>query len=210
MNDTLFKNGGITDKNPKLLAILYDKDGINSTGSGIGHDISAVIDGDINKTIILNDYYRTFLNEYSYGYVEFPFTNLEAGKHSITITAYDIYNNPSEASIDFEVISDNNIAIKSVLNYPNPMKDYTTFVVEHNWAEKNVELELCIYNLSGNMITKMKYKGTLNGFNSHIFRWNRTTLDGKKAAEGIYIYNITLKGEDAEYAKSFGKLIIVH
>ena len=46
MNDTLFRNGGITDKNPILLAIMEDKGGINTTGSGIGHDLTGYLDND--------------------------------------------------------------------------------------------------------------------------------------------------------------------
>ena len=46
LNDTLFRNGGLTDNNPRLLAIIMDKDGINTTGSGIGHDLTGYLDND--------------------------------------------------------------------------------------------------------------------------------------------------------------------
>ncbi len=42
MNDTLFRNGGITDNNPRMLAIIEDKGGINTTGAGIGHDLICI------------------------------------------------------------------------------------------------------------------------------------------------------------------------
>lgn len=42
LNDTTFKNGGITSENPILLAQLFDTSGINATGNGIGHDIVLV------------------------------------------------------------------------------------------------------------------------------------------------------------------------
>ena len=45
MNDENFVSGGITNENPTLLANLYDENGIN-TASGIGHDITAILDGD--------------------------------------------------------------------------------------------------------------------------------------------------------------------
>ncbi len=46
INDTLFRNGGITDSNPRLFAIIEDNGGINTTGSGIGHDLSCWLDND--------------------------------------------------------------------------------------------------------------------------------------------------------------------
>ena len=57
MNNTNFADGGITDQNPMLLACVTDDKGINSTGSGIGHDITVVLDGQIINTVALNDYY---------------------------------------------------------------------------------------------------------------------------------------------------------
>jgi hypothetical protein len=46
MNDETFISGGITNASPFLLAFLEDKNGIN-TASGIGHDIVAILDGDV-------------------------------------------------------------------------------------------------------------------------------------------------------------------
>ena len=56
MNDENFISGGITNENPTLLANLYDENGIN-TASGIGHDITAILDGDETTVFRLNDYY---------------------------------------------------------------------------------------------------------------------------------------------------------
>ena len=42
MNDTLFRNGGITDENPTLLALINDRGGINTTGTRIGHDLNRI------------------------------------------------------------------------------------------------------------------------------------------------------------------------
>ena len=57
MNNTNFADGGITNQNPMLLACLTDDTGINSTGSGVGHDITVYLDGQIINTVVLNDFY---------------------------------------------------------------------------------------------------------------------------------------------------------
>jgi hypothetical protein len=43
MNDESFVPGGTTDENPVLLAKLFDNSGINTMGSSIGHDLTAVV-----------------------------------------------------------------------------------------------------------------------------------------------------------------------
>jgi hypothetical protein len=40
MNDTDFTFGGLTDENPRMLALIFDESGINTVGTGIGHDIT--------------------------------------------------------------------------------------------------------------------------------------------------------------------------
>ncbi|GAH80901.1 unnamed protein product [marine sediment metagenome] len=56
MNDSSFRNGGITDESPVLLAYIHDQKGVNTVGNGIGHDITAYIDNDQSTMMILNDY----------------------------------------------------------------------------------------------------------------------------------------------------------
>jgi hypothetical protein len=61
------------------------KNGIN-TASGIGHDIVAILDGDVSNPYLLNDYYQTNLDDYTKGTLRF-LRNLEAGIHTITFKA---------------------------------------------------------------------------------------------------------------------------
>ena len=56
MNDESFIMGGITDENPSLYAKVYDENGINTVGNGIGHDILAVLDENTADAIVLNDF----------------------------------------------------------------------------------------------------------------------------------------------------------
>ena len=59
MNDENFANGGITGPNPTLIAKISDNFGINTTGNGIGHDLTAILDNSTGNKIILNDPYQT-------------------------------------------------------------------------------------------------------------------------------------------------------
>jgi hypothetical protein len=55
---------------PISTGLLEDKNGIN-TASGIGHDIVAILDGDVSNPYLLNDYYQTNLDDYTKGTLDF-------------------------------------------------------------------------------------------------------------------------------------------
>ncbi|MCA1747763.1 MAG: C25 family cysteine peptidase, partial [Bacteroidales bacterium] len=65
MNDSLFRNGGIVNNSPELLVYVKDPYGINTTGNGIGHDITATLNDDRINAIILNEYYQADADSYS-------------------------------------------------------------------------------------------------------------------------------------------------
>ena len=115
MNDETFVSGGTTNESPFLVALLEDEDGIN-TASGIGHDIVAILDGDVSNPFVLNDYYQTKLDDYTNGNLRFPLRNLTPGLHTISFTAWDVYNNPVTSEIQFVVVGDEELKLTHVLN----------------------------------------------------------------------------------------------
>ena len=143
MNDASFVFGGITDENPSLYAEVYDESGINTVGSGIGHDILATLDESGNY--ILNEYYESELNDFKNGTIEYPFFKLPNGRHTLSLRVWDIYNNSTIAYTEFIVADSHQMAIESVLNYPNPFIESTQFSFEHNQADQPLELTIRIY-----------------------------------------------------------------
>src|SRR5690606_3513489 len=77
LNDENFVDGGLTDENPILIAKLFDENGINTVGNGIGHDITAIIDEESASPIVLNDYYNADLDTYQSGSLRYNLKNLE-------------------------------------------------------------------------------------------------------------------------------------
>jgi hypothetical protein len=209
MNDTNFRNNGITNSSPRLLAKLFDNDGINATGSGIGHDITAVVDNNISQVYILNDYYINDLDEYKKGTILFPFTNLEMGKHTVNLVAWDIYNNQTEATLHFEVLGNDEMIIKQVYNFPNPMRNETNFVLEHNWPEIDISLEIQIYSFSGGIVNTLNYRGTSAGYRTAPIKWDGMDKNGHRAGKGIYIYRAIMTDKIGNTAENHGKIVIV-
>ncbi|APY10546.1 peptidase C25 [Seonamhaeicola sp. S2-3] len=195
MNDESFVSGGITNESPTLLAKLEDENGIN-TASGIGHDIVAIIDGDETNPYVLNDYYQTEVDDYQKGVVSFPFSDLEPGLHTLTLKAWDVYNNSSEAEIQFIVYDqDQELVINNVLNYPNPFVNYTEFWFNHNSSEA-LDVSIQIFTVSGKLVRTLNGQttgGTITTSSlSRDIVWDGRDDFGDKIGKGVYIYKLTV------------------
>lgn len=196
MNDYSFVSGGITNQSPTLLAKLQDTNGIN-TSSGIGHDIVAILDGDETNPYVLNDYYQADLDTYKSGVVSFPFTNLSTGIHTLTLKAWDVYNNSSTQDIQFVVYNENEqLVVNNVLNYPNPFVDYTEFWFNHN-STQPLDVLVQIFTVSGKLVKTIKAQtNTSTKSNSSLSRdivWDGRDDFGDKIGKGVYIYKLTVR-----------------
>lgn len=209
MNDETFVNGGITNESPFLLALLEDENGIN-TASGIGHDIIGILDGDESKPYIMNDYYETELDDYTKGRVYFPYRNLAPGLHTITFKAWDVYNNPISAEIQFVVMGDETITLDNVLNYPNPFVNYTEFWFSHNRPFEPLEVQVQVMTITGKIVWTKNQTVTTDGFLSREITWDGKDDFGDRIGKGVYIYKLTVKSTlTNKKAEKIEKLVIL-
>ncbi len=209
MNDTNFIFRGTTNENPNLLAFLNDLNGINTVGNGIGHNITAVLDGDNENPIILNDYYSSDLDNYKKGKVNYPFFKLNSGLHSIKLKVWDVFNNSAEAYTEFIVSESAQLALNNLLNYPNPFYDHTYFVFEHNQPETDLSVQIQIFDINGKLIKTIQKNINNQGFKSEPIEWNGTTDSGEKIGKGMYIYRLTLKKGDGSTIDKTNKLVFL-
>lgn len=192
MNDETFVNGGITNESPFFLAFLNDANGIN-TASGIGHDLVAILDGDDTNPYILNDYYETELNDYTKGKIRFPFRNLTKGLHTITLKAWDVYNNFVTAEIQFLVVDDGDVTLTNVLNYPNPFVSYTQFWFTHNKPFEPLDVQVQIMTITGKIVKTINQSVITEGFLSREVTWDGKDDFGDRIGKGVYIYKLTVQ-----------------
>ena len=193
MNNTDFVYGGITDQNPNLFAVIVDTSGVNTVGNGIGHDLTAILDENSQEAKILNDYYVSDMNTFKSGLVVYPYTNLSDGPHTISFKAWDVYNNSSDATIEFVVASSADFALQHLMNFPNPFKDHTTFSFEYNQTSSNLEAEIKVYSLNGNLVKTIREQIYTDGYRSQQIEWDGTMDNGQKIASGMYVYALRLK-----------------
>jgi hypothetical protein len=195
MNDSLFKDGGLTGNNTVLYAIITDNSGINVSGNFVGHDLTAVLDETVEVPYILNDYYETAPNTYQKGYVNFPMTGLSNGIHTIRVKAWDVFNNSGEGTIHFEVLNGEVVKLRNLYTYPNPFRDLTHFVFEHNHPNEALKATINIYNTTGALIRTIEQNFTATGSNSAEVSWDGTGNGGEKLMPGIYPYRIRIATE---------------
>ena len=211
MNDESFIDGGITNESPFLIVKLFDDNGIN-TSSGIGHDITAVLDGDSSNTFQLNDYYEAALDDYKNGSIKYPLRDLEPGIHTINFKAWDVFNNSSTTEIEFLVYDQNEeLVISNVLNYPNPFINYTEFWFNHNSSDV-LDVLLQIFTVSGKLVKTINQQtNTLGSSNlSRDIVWDGRDEYGDRLAKGVYVYKIKVRSlQTNKKAQKIQKLVIL-
>ena len=209
MNDENFVSGGTTNQSPILIIQLEDENGIN-TASGIGHDIVAILDGDESNPFILNDYYETKLDDFTSGTIRFPFRNLSVGLHTITIKAWDVYNNPVISEIQFLVVGNESITLTNVLNYPNPFVNYTEFWFTHNRPFEPLEVQVQVMTITGKVVWSKNQIITTEGFLSREIKWDGKDDFGDRLGKGVYVYRLTVKSSlNNKKAEKIEKLVIL-
>nr|WP_321222877.1 type IX secretion system sortase PorU [uncultured Psychroserpens sp.] len=213
MNDENFVSGGITNEQPVLIAKLQDDNGIN-TASGIGHDITAIIDGDETNPFILNDYYEASVDDFTNGKLSYPFRDLEPGLHTLTFKAWDVYNNSSIAQIEFNVRDkDEELVIDNVLNYPNPFIDYTEFWFNHNSSDV-LDVSVQIFTVSGKLVRTLNGQtsggGKVTSSLSKDIVWDGRDDFGDKIGKGVYVYKLKVRSERLnKQVEKIEKLVIL-
>ncbi len=211
MNDESFVHGGNTGKSPALLAKIFDENGINTAGLGIGHEITAVLNEERDSPLILNDYYTSEVDSYQAGRVTYNFKDLKEGPHSLKVKAWDTHNNSAEEYIEFFVSNDAQIALEHVLNYPNPFSTKTTFHFDHNRAGEDLDIQVQIYTISGKLIKTLETTSYISKTHIADLTWDGRDEYNDILARGVYVYKVSVRSQqDGAKASKFEKLVILN
>ncbi|MDA0193870.1 MAG: type IX secretion system sortase PorU [Bacteroidetes bacterium] len=207
LNDDSFISGDEIGPNPLLIAKFFDDNGINISEIGIGQNISARLDN--GDPINLNPFYRAELDNYQRGVLRYPLSELEEGRHSLIIKAFDTHNNGTERTIEFFVTADAKNRISNVINYPNPVSDRTTFLFSHQHISENLKIVIRVFNLKGDIVRILKAEvfdttGTIDALS-----WDRTDENGSRVDNGIYLYQIVVQSIDGAIGLAHQKLIVI-
>ena len=209
LNSPSFTNGGNVNTSPYFVAEVSDKDGINATGNGIGHDLELIIDGDMNKTYILNDNFVYDFGSYTTGSTFYSIPELTPGVHSLKFRAWDILNNSSTTQLDFNVVSGLQPNLFSVSCTKNPAYSSTTFIINHDRTGSNMDVELDIFDLSGRQLWKYT-ESDVPTSSTLTVDWDLTLDGGRRLQTGVYLYRVRVSSDGSSKTSLAKKLIVIN
>ena len=209
LNDEKFVNGSITNNAPVLLVKVYDTSGVNIMGTGIGHDLSAILDNDPEQIFVLNQFYEAEIDNFRKGVVRFQLPVLEEGTHVLSIKAWDVANNSSETTIEFRVVQPQKLVLDHVLNYPNPFTTHTNFWFDHNRPNEELKVFVQIYTVSGKLVKTLRETIFSTGNRSSEVEWNGKDEYGSTLGRGVYIYRLKVQTPDGQSAEKWEKIFIL-
>lgn len=210
LNDEKFVFGGITDENPFLIVKINDESGINITGKGIGRDISLVLNEKTDNVVSLNEYYQTNMDDYKSGEVRYQLKGLQQGTNKLVVKAWDSYNNSTESMLEFVVASSEKMAIKNMLNYPNPFTTQTTFHFDHNKAGQALTVLLQVFTVSGKLVKTLSADVINPGNHFDNLVWDGKDDYGDLIGKGVYVYKVKVRTSNGEAAEAIQKLVILN
>lgn len=190
VGDTTFIDNGIANPNTQLVARLYDLHGINISGYGIGNSLTAVLDG---ESFVVNDYYVADPNNHTRGTVTFPLENLSSGKHTLTLKAWDTYNNPAQSTIEFTVTDSESLVIHSFGNYPNPFRSSTKITFTHNRSGDDLAGTLIIYDITGSILKTFDFSVPVSSYQVELPELITGVNLPKNQGGGLYFARLSLR-----------------
>ncbi|MEN9000795.1 MAG: type IX secretion system sortase PorU [Flavobacteriales bacterium] len=209
MNDKNFVSGGITDESPSIYAEIFDSSGINTSGNGIGHNLTAILDEKTNNPLILNNYYEADLDSYQNGKINYPLFRLEEGNHTLSFKSWDVHNNSSDNTIEFVVVESAELAIEHVLNYPNPFTTRTQFFFEHNQTCEFLEVQIQVFTVSGKLVKTINEPVKTHGFRVDAIEWDGRDDFGDRIGRGTYIYKVKVTDDGGNKVEKYEKLVLL-
>jgi hypothetical protein len=211
VGDTTFINGGVANPNTSLVVKLQDASGINISNYGIGNSLVAILDNNDEQVFTLSDYFQTETDDYTTGWVNYPLKDLVPGRHTITVKAWDTYNNPAEASVDFIVTDGQVLIIESLGNSPNPFENETMIFFTHNRSGDDLEALLHIYSLTGQEIKAYNLSIPASPYYVELLEINGFEDFGKKLPGGVYLARLAVRSlTNGSKSERVTKLIVVN
>lgn len=209
LNDSTFVDGGQVNATPFFVARLWDKSGVNITGSSIGHDMMLIIDGNPSLSYNLNSYYELITGSDGEGIVKYLLPALTPGRHTAEFKVWDIQNNSTTQTFEFEVVEGLKPYLLELSASPVPAREQVNFHLFHNRPESRLTVGIMVYDMVGRLQWKHEETGSSELFKSYTVTWDLTNNRGGRLRPGVYIYRAAISSNGSKEATDAKKLIIL-
>ena len=211
LNSPDFRDGDNVNSSPCLFVSLKDINGINTIGSGIGHDIVAIVDNKAEYTLNLNSAFAVSVGDYTSGKIAVPLPDLPEGEHTVMVRAWDLLNNSSTAFIRFNVVPGLAPEFLELTATPNPVRrgESTTFRLKHNRPQSEITVTLELLNFQGQLLWSNTENAVCDG-TEYTYTWNVAAAGGQPIPTGVYLYRAKISAGGSTEQTKTGKIIILN
>lgn len=208
LNSINFKDGDNVNESPLFIATVSDESGINFSNAGIGHNMTLTLDGATTFSDVSSYYTAIEAEKGSAGNINYSLSDLTNGNHSLKLKVWDVFNNSSEKTINFNVMNGLKPEIDEVKAFPNPAATTTSFIITHNRPDATVTITIEVYNLMGQRMWSTTQSGRSTMFSSFPITWDLSDYSGSRLPRGIYIYRATISTDGRQESTKAKKLAI--
>ena len=210
LNKADFVSGDKVNMTPMFFAEVYDDTGINQS-SAIGHNISLTVDGLKSYNLSSNYVSKSLSNGETgtLGTINFSIPNLTEGKHTLQFRVWDVFNNSTTHTIDFECIADYKPTIFKFEIQGNPASTSTNFVFHSDLTGSNVMVKYEVYSLTGALQWSHEETGTVDYMSEYSYNWDLTASNGSRLQPGMYICRMNVSVNGKVKSSKSEKLIIL-
>jgi len=205
LNTPFFVEGEEVNSTPHFYAELFDQNGINAAGSGIGHDLLLTIDNDIKQSFVVNNYFTT-TNSYQEGLVSYPMSTIADGYHVLSFRAWDMPGNATIKTMGFNVNHDTETSLKELVVYPNPISHNgeLNMLLSHDRPDDLMNMTLTFYDLAGHSV----WSTTRRLFGVDAQAYISIDMTETHLPAGTYIYQFRLQTSTQSSSPYSGKVIV--
>lgn len=207
LNHESFGNGDVVNVSPMLIASVSDNVGINVSTAGIGHQMTATLDGTKTFTDI-SLYYTPSADGSPSGVINYPFESLQPGNHTLALRVWDTAGNSASKEIDFFVQENLAPRIYEVYTDANPASTQANFYLSHDQPDNMVTVTISIYNLLGRPIWSGSATGRSDMFTTVPVTWDLSDAGGARVGRGIYLYRASITSDGTTYETATRRIAV--
>jgi hypothetical protein len=206
LNTLNFKSGSTVNPSPTFVARVSDESGINISTSGIGKQMTLIIDGrNIYEDLV--NYYTPDINDYTAGNVAYPLSDLSDGDHTLQFTVWDNAGNSTTRYLDFKV-SEKVQPTVNIYTDANPATSGVTFYITPDIPSSKMSTTLEIYDIAGRMIWSAQTSGTGDYGEAMQVKWDLLDRGGVRVARGIYVCRCVVTNSDGTETVATKKIAV--
>lgn len=205
LNSPSFNDGDAVAPSPIVKAYFSDPSGINSSESGIGHNLRIKLDDDtyFNDVAI---YYTPVPEDPYSGEISYPLQNIQPGKHTLTLTVWDNAENSSSATLSFSIKAAWVPEIYNLRTDANPASASVNFLLSTDSPDNLRSCVIEVFDLAGRIVWTGEAPAALSSDIS--IGWDLCDSNGVRVPRGIYPYRATLSTLSGATVYKSGKLAV--